>query len=179
MLAHAAPKLDRLRAPLVWSPAERLPFPDRTFDVVACLESLEFMERPKLVLAEMARVVRPGGLLVITNRRTAKLMPGKAWKDSDLAEVFKEVGMSEVELARWQVDYDLIWARKRGDSPPTLARPLAEILRCPCCEQVCMVEEAQIWRCDNCGCRARVGDDGVIELAPLYNRHLANRPKPE
>lgn len=179
MLAFAAPKLDPLRAPLLRCPAETLPFPDNTFDVVICLESLEFMERPDEALAEMARVLRPGGRLVVTNRRTARLMPGKAWKDSDLADLFRNVGMSEVELARWQVDYDLIWARKRGESPPALARPLAEILRCPCCNQVCFVEEAKAWRCDNCGCRARVGDDSVIDLAPLFNRYLANHPKPE
>lgn len=179
MLAHAVPKLDPVRAPLIWCPAETLPFPDNTFDVVTSLESLEFMEHPNDVLAEMARVLRPGGLLVTTNRRTAKLMPGKAWKDEDLAALFKQIGMSEVELARWQVDYDLYWARKRGDSPPTLARPLAEILRCPCCAEVCMVEEAHVWRCDNCGCRAAIGSDGVIELAPLFGRPLANRRKPE
>lgn len=179
MLAHAAPKLDLVRAPLIWCPAERLPFPDDTFDVVTCLESLEFMERPDAVLDEMARVLRPGGRLVVTNRRTAHLMPGKAWKDADLSDVFKRAGMSEVELARWQVDYDLIWARKRGDSPSALARPLAEILRCPCCDEVCLVETVGGWRCDNCGCRVSTGDDGVLELAPLFNPHLANRPKPE
>jgi ubiquinone/menaquinone biosynthesis C-methylase UbiE len=179
MLARAAPKLDPRRAPLLWSPAEMLPFADGTFDVVTSLESLEFMENPDSVLWEMARVLRPGGLLLISNRRTTRLMPGKAWKEDDFEPMFKALDMREAVLERWQVDYDLIWCQKRGDSQPTLARPLAEVLRCPCCDEVRMVEEDRAWRCENCGCRAKVGEDGVIELAPLFERALVNHPKPE
>lgn len=179
MLAHAAPKLDLRRAPLLWSPAETLPFADGTFDVVTSLESLEFMENPDAVLWEAARVLRPGGLLLISNRRTARLMPGKTWKEADFEKMFKALGMREAILERWQVDYDLIWCLKSGDSSPTLARPLAEVLRCPCCEHVGMVEQDGTWLCENCQCRARVGDDGVIELAPLFDRHLVNHPKPD
>jgi SAM-dependent methyltransferase len=179
MLAHAASKLDRNRARLLWSPAETLPFPDNTFDVVTCLESLEFMENPDAVLWEAVRVLRPGGLLLITNRRTARLMPGKTWKEADFESLFKALNMSEAILERWQVDYDLIWSLKSGESVPTLARPLAEVLRCPCCEAVRMIEEERTWRCENCNCRVRVGEDGVIELAPLFERHLVNLPKPD
>jgi ubiquinone/menaquinone biosynthesis C-methylase UbiE len=179
MLAHATPKLDPRRAPLLWSPAETLPFPKDTFDVVTCVESLEFMENPDAVLWEAARVLRPGGLLLISNRRTARLMPGKAWKEPDFESLFKGLGMREAILERWQVDYDLIWSLKRGESQPTLARPLAEVLRCPCCSQVRMVEEERAWRCEHCGCCARIGDDGVIELAPLFDQHLDNPPKPD
>jgi ubiquinone/menaquinone biosynthesis C-methylase UbiE len=179
MLSHAAPKLDLRRSPLIWSPAETLPFPDETFDVVTCLESLEFMENPDAVLWEAARVLRPGGLLLVSNRRTARLMPGKTWKESDFEAMFKALGMREAILERWQVDYDLIWCLKRGESSPTLARPLAEALRCPCCEQVRMVEQDRVWLCENCQCTARIGDDGVIELAPLFERSLVKHPKPD
>ena len=179
MLSHAAPKLDPRHAPLIWSPAEMLSFADETFDVVTCLESLEFMENPDAVLWEAARVLRPGGLLLISNRRTARLMPGKTWKESDLEAMFKALGMREAILERWQVDYDLIWCLKRGESSPTLARPLAEVLRSPCCEQLRMVEQDRVWLCENCGYRATVGDDGVIELAPLFERNLVKHPNPD
>lgn len=41
-----------------------LPFADGAFDVVVCGEILEHVPYPPLVLAEIARVLRPGGLLV-------------------------------------------------------------------------------------------------------------------
>ena len=43
--------------------AECLPFPDGRFDAVVSLYALEHFAHPKEALAEMARVVRPGGLV--------------------------------------------------------------------------------------------------------------------
>lgn len=46
--------------------AARLPFPARAFDTVVCLEVLEYAEDPEAALAELARVLRPAGLLVLS-----------------------------------------------------------------------------------------------------------------
>jgi SAM-dependent methyltransferase len=45
--------------------AERVPFPDGTFDIVAAVTMLCFVEDARPVFHEMARVLRPGGRLVI------------------------------------------------------------------------------------------------------------------
>jgi ubiquinone/menaquinone biosynthesis C-methylase UbiE len=44
--------------------AHRLPFPDASFDAARVERTLQHVEDPARVLAEMARVVRPGGILV-------------------------------------------------------------------------------------------------------------------
>jgi SAM-dependent methyltransferase len=43
-----------------------LPFDDAAFDVLVSTEVLEHLRAPFLVLSEMVRVLRPGGLLVLT-----------------------------------------------------------------------------------------------------------------
>ncbi|MGE4425597.1 MAG: class I SAM-dependent methyltransferase [Solirubrobacteraceae bacterium] len=45
--------------------AHRLPFADGSFDAVACYGALYLVERPDEVIAQMARVLRPGGRLAI------------------------------------------------------------------------------------------------------------------
>ena len=43
-----------------------LPFADDSFDAVLCCVSVDYLVRPVEVLAEAARVLRPGGTLVLT-----------------------------------------------------------------------------------------------------------------
>ncbi|XXX74428.1 class I SAM-dependent methyltransferase [Sorangium sp. So ce134] len=45
---------------------ERLPFPDASFDTVLSVQVLEHTPRPGALVAEMARVLRPGGLLILS-----------------------------------------------------------------------------------------------------------------
>jgi methyltransferase family protein len=44
----------------------RLPFPDHSVDAVLCCVSIDYLTRPVEVLAEAARVLRPGAPVVIT-----------------------------------------------------------------------------------------------------------------
>jgi SAM-dependent methyltransferase len=45
---------------------EEVGYPDDAFDVVICSEVLEHVPQPRLLVEEMARIVRPGGLLWAT-----------------------------------------------------------------------------------------------------------------
>lgn len=44
---------------------DRLPFPERTFDLVWCAQSLYSLPDPVVALGHMARVLRPGGLVAV------------------------------------------------------------------------------------------------------------------
>lgn len=47
------------------APAERIPLLSDTIDAVVCRNSLDHVDRPRTVLAEIARVLRPGGTLIL------------------------------------------------------------------------------------------------------------------
>ena len=64
MLSVARKKLGD-RAELVRGNAERLPFGDGVFDVVLCSDSFHHYPDPRAVLAEVSRVLSPGGVLLL------------------------------------------------------------------------------------------------------------------
>ena len=171
MLSVAAEKLAPRRSRRADAPASRVPaLPDDTFDAVCCLEALEFMMDPRAVLHELARVLRPGGLLVLTNRqgRDAKLMPGQTFSHEALERILRdEVGMSEVDVQPWQVDYRIVWAVKAGNSPAAGPLALEEVWRCPRCSAIDWVRVEGGWRCLTCEARVARGADGVIEAERL------------
>ena len=172
MLRNAARKLrgQQGHVSLLWCPAERLPFADNCFDVVTSLEALEFMASPQAVLKEMLRVLRPGGLLLISNRINIRVMPGKIWTREQLGEILVEYGVRDADVEAWQVDYDRVWAIKGGESEPVGSRPVGEFLRCPCCPSSLMVRQENRWVCEICQGAARIGRDGVIEMFPLQSK---------
>jgi ubiquinone/menaquinone biosynthesis C-methylase UbiE len=168
MLQHAADKLldysDHVT--LVLAPAEWLPFNDDSVDVVTCLEALEFMVDQANVVHEMARVLRPGGLMLLTNRINTKWMPGKLLGDDTVMTILEVAGMKDVEIEPWQIDYHRVWAVKAGDSAPLGKRSILEILQCP----VCGAAFDHSWICSGCGSLVPVGHDGVLELAHLIEK---------
>lgn len=52
--------------PVVRGDLQRLPLPDAAFDAAVCAEVLEHLDDDAAALAELARVLRPGGLLLVT-----------------------------------------------------------------------------------------------------------------
>jgi ubiquinone/menaquinone biosynthesis C-methylase UbiE len=91
-----------------------LPFDDASFEIVISLELLEFTPQPKATLRELWRVLQPGGWLLVTNRvgRDAPFILGKTFRREDFQNVLKTIGFQDVSVYPWQVNYDLVWARK-------------------------------------------------------------------
>jgi demethylmenaquinone methyltransferase/2-methoxy-6-polyprenyl-1,4-benzoquinol methylase len=67
MLASARRRIDEAgfgdRIQLVEGSADRLPFPDRAFDGLTFTYLVRYVEDPAATLVELARVVRPGGVI--------------------------------------------------------------------------------------------------------------------
>lgn len=61
----------RLDLPVINAAGEALPLPDAVFDAVVCWDVIEHVQSPDRVLHEIARVLRPGGVALVTviNRR--------------------------------------------------------------------------------------------------------------
>jgi ubiquinone/menaquinone biosynthesis C-methylase UbiE len=120
MLAQAIYKLNQLPLParqwgsLVQQTADRLPFPDNSFDVVTCLEALEFFPSDVPALEEMFRVLKPGGFLMASRRsgRDARLFLNHYRSTDDFMHLLADLGFASLETYQWQVDYDMVTAEK-------------------------------------------------------------------
>jgi ubiquinone/menaquinone biosynthesis C-methylase UbiE len=107
------------RVDLVINEAPGLPLRNDSFDAVICIEALEFLPSPRHALREMARVLVPGGTLLVSNRvgRDAFFFPGRAFKVDKMKEQLISLGLEQVENKRWEDCYDLVWARKGLKKP--------------------------------------------------------------
>jgi ubiquinone/menaquinone biosynthesis C-methylase UbiE len=116
MLALAAQKLapHRHRASLIRQTAAPLPFADGSFDAVSCLESLEFFPSDSAALGEMARVLKPGGILMVTRRRgrMGKAFLGRYRNRVQFEALLSSLGLIEINTQPWQVEYDQVFGRK-------------------------------------------------------------------
>lgn len=65
---------DNPRYVVVAGDAFHLPFPDASFDTVVCVRVIHHFDDPSGAIAEMGRVLRPGGILVLesSNKRNLK-----------------------------------------------------------------------------------------------------------
>lgn len=116
MLNQAIAKLAAFsdRTGVVQGTAVSLPFASNHFDAVTCLEALEFFPSDTAALREMVRVLKPGGVLLITRRRgwEGKLFLHKYRQTAELESLLHTLGVKEVKTLVWQVDYDQVMGRK-------------------------------------------------------------------
>ena len=59
-------KLLEIKSPVVLYDGKHLPFKDNTFDIITSIEVIEHVSKPDLMLKEIRRVLKPGGILHIT-----------------------------------------------------------------------------------------------------------------
>jgi ubiquinone/menaquinone biosynthesis C-methylase UbiE len=141
MLAHA--RENNPGAELRHTDVRRLPFADANFDRVACIEVLRYLPDPRPSIAEMARVLRPGGLCLATaapllalsgyplvNRIALAVPFGRLTRLKQffttagrLRRVFREAGFSEVTIHGVYIG-PLIWIERLAPKslPPALRR---------------------------------------------------------
>jgi demethylmenaquinone methyltransferase/2-methoxy-6-polyprenyl-1,4-benzoquinol methylase len=100
---------DGMLLPLAQCDAERLPFPDASFDCVTVAFGLRNMTRKDAALAEMRRVLRPGGRLLV-------LEFSKVWKPLEKAY-------------DWYSFSVLPWLGRRVANDESAYRYLAESIR--------------------------------------------------
>jgi SAM-dependent methyltransferase len=78
----AAYARDELRVDVRTGTLESMQFPDATFDVVTMWEVIEHLPDPRTTLAEVRRIIRPGGRLVLSTPDAgspAARLSGKRW----------------------------------------------------------------------------------------------------
>jgi len=164
MLEEAKRKAGQYRERVTWlrKDALDLPFVDEGFDAVCCVEALEFMSEPTQVLREMTRILRPGGLLLTSNRRglDALLFPRRAFSRDGLRTILAQLATTSVQIEQWQTYYDLVWATKegepvRGDGISTVG----EVLRCPRCREQSLLWQSARILCRGCGSSYPIEDD--------------------
>jgi phosphatidylethanolamine/phosphatidyl-N-methylethanolamine N-methyltransferase len=90
-------KLDHVKA-LLEMDARTLEFPDDHFDTVAAMHIVSVVPEPERVVAEMARVCKPGGKIVITNHFS---------RDKGFLSVAERLSAPFANLLGWHSDFPM------------------------------------------------------------------------
>jgi len=111
------------RVVLMHHEASRLPFAGASFDAVSCVEVLEFTPQPAETLRELVRVLKPGGILLFTNRvgGEARYLPGRTFPRHGIRDLLAPLPLEDIMVVPWEVNYDQIWARRRPDEAPAVS----------------------------------------------------------
>jgi hypothetical protein len=114
-------------------------------------------------------------VLLVTRRRgfDAHLLPGKTHTERGFLELVAAQDVHGVSHQPWQMDYDLVWAVRRGHSGPGLTHQpaLLDVLRCPACGVGTFDAHGASLECQGCCARFERGG-GVVELRRKLGRPL-------
>lgn len=123
---------------------ERMPFSAGEFDLAACRFAFHHFAHPRMVLAEMARVLRPGGRMVIVDMTTsedpakadyhnrverlcdpshARALPASEWE-----RMFADAGLEIAHRGGRETHYDLESWLAHGGPPPERRTQIYEMM---------------------------------------------------
>jgi ubiquinone/menaquinone biosynthesis C-methylase UbiE len=99
--------------------ADSLPWPSGSFDVVVSCNMFHYISHPVHALREMARVLRPGGVVVLTDwcddylacricnlyLRLTNRAFYKTYQQAECLALLREAGFTDVRLARYKINW--------------------------------------------------------------------------
>lgn len=77
-----------------------LPFSDQSFDYVTCLEGLEHIENPQQAMREFARVLKPGGHLIVSVPNILNIEERLKWLLYGYTSHFKPISRAATDRLR-------------------------------------------------------------------------------
>ena len=89
-----------------------LPYSDNSFDVVSCMEALELMSNMEEPLAELFRVLKPGGLFMSSRGTEISGRKSKVCSVDEFAGLLTQTGFDRVQIEPWWKWFDHVLARK-------------------------------------------------------------------
>ncbi len=176
MLVRAAEKLSRastdLDTPATARPAGRveflrhrtlpLPFPNAAFDAVCALEVLELFPNMDEALAELSRVLAPGGVLLTSRGTEASGRRAKVKSKLDFGLMLTKHDFETFEIIPWWKFFDRVIAIRNGASEPAGRKRLQDVLQCSTCGQIQWERSVGAMKCLNCGNVLSVTGEGIV-----------------
>jgi ubiquinone/menaquinone biosynthesis C-methylase UbiE len=164
MLEQAASKLSRRpdRVEFVRHQSLPLPFPDAAFDAVCALEALELFPNMEKPLAELARVLRPGGVLLTSRGTEESGRKAKVKSRLEFALLLTQNSFETFQILPWWKLFDRVIAAKNGFSTPVEKRALKNVLKCPACGKIRWERKPNSLNCRECGRGLSVTDSGIL-----------------